>query len=121
MFSSNLSSRRRIVINGDDFGFSSGVNQAIIKAHSEGVLTSTSLMITGDAVYEAIAAARAHEQLAVGLHLVLVCGKAALPPDQIPHLVDSTGNFSNSAAILKRATNSIKQPTRNCGRKFVPS
>jgi len=99
MFSSNLSSRRRIVINGDDFGFSSGVNQAIIKAHSEGVLTSTSLMITGDAASDAIAAARAHPQLAVGLHLVLVCGKAVLPPDQIPHLVDSTGNFSNSAAI----------------------
>ncbi|MDF5714766.1 MAG: hopanoid biosynthesis-associated protein HpnK [Rhizonema sp. NSF051] len=99
MFSSNLSSRRRIVINGDDFGFSSGVNQAIIQAHSEGVLTSTSLMITGDAVTEAIFSARAHPQLAVGLHLVLVCGEAVLPPDQIPHLVDSRGNFSNSATI----------------------
>ncbi|BAZ51623.1 YdjC-like protein [Nostoc sp. NIES-4103] len=89
-------SRRFVIINGDDFGFSRGVNQAIIQAHEQGVLTSTSLMVTGDAADEAIALARTHPNLAVGLHLVLVCGRAVLPPSQIPHLVDSMGNFSNS-------------------------
>ncbi|MBE9038843.1 hopanoid biosynthesis-associated protein HpnK [aff. Roholtiella sp. LEGE 12411] len=89
-------SHRRIIINGDDFGFSCGVNQAIVKAHEQGVLTSTSLMVTGEAAEEAIALAHTHPNLAVGLHLVLVCGRAVLPPDQIPHLVDSKGNFSNS-------------------------
>ncbi|AFY34552.1 hopanoid biosynthesis-associated protein HpnK [Calothrix sp. PCC 7507] len=87
---------RFAIINGDDFGFSHGVNQAIIQAHEQGVLTSTSLMVTGDAVEEAIALANTHPNLAVGLHLVLVCGQSALPPSQIPHLVDSLGNFSNS-------------------------
>jgi hopanoid biosynthesis associated protein HpnK len=87
---------RFAIINGDDFGFSHGVNQAIIQAHEQGVLTSTSLMVTGDAAEEAIALARNHPNLAVGLHLVLVCGKSALPPSQIPLLVDSLGNFSNS-------------------------
>ncbi|MFN6567926.1 hopanoid biosynthesis-associated protein HpnK [Dendronalium sp. ChiSLP03b] len=89
-------SPRFVIINGDDFGFSNGVNQAIIKSHEQGVLTSTSLMVTGDAVEEAIALARTHPNLAVGLHLVLVCGRAILPPSQIPHLVDSMGNFSDS-------------------------
>ncbi|MDZ7960544.1 MAG: hopanoid biosynthesis-associated protein HpnK [Aulosira sp. DedQUE10] len=87
---------RRVIINGDDFGFSAGVNQAIIQAYEQGVLTSTSLMITGDAAEEAIAWARNHPNLAVGLHLVLVCGRSVLPPSQIPHLVDSQGNFSDS-------------------------
>ncbi|WP_017654773.1 hopanoid biosynthesis-associated protein HpnK [Fortiea contorta] len=87
---------RFAIINGDDFGFSHGVNQAIIQAHEQGVLTSTSLMVTGDAAEEAIAWARNHPSLAVGLHLVLVCGQSALPPSQIPHLVDAMGNFSNS-------------------------
>ncbi|MCY7274968.1 MAG: ChbG/HpnK family deacetylase, partial [Phormidesmis sp. CAN_BIN44] len=86
---------RRLIINGDDFGFSSGVNQAIIEAHEQGVLTSTSLMVTGDAFEEAVTLAKAHPTLAVGLHLVLACGRSALPPDQIPHLVDAHGNFSN--------------------------
>jgi hopanoid biosynthesis associated protein HpnK len=81
------------VINGDDFGFSSGVNRAIIQAHEQGVLTSTSLMVTGAAFEEAVALAKAHPTLAVGLHLVVGCGKSVLPPDQIPHLVDAGGNF----------------------------
>ena len=89
------SGRRFVVINGDDFGFSSGVNRAIIEAHERGVLTSTSLMVTGQAFDEAVALAEAHPKLAVGLHLVLGKGKAVLPPSQIPHLVDSDGNFSN--------------------------
>ena len=85
-----------LIINADDFGFSQGVNAAIIKAHEEGILTSTSLMVSGDAAQEAIALSRNYPNLAVGLHLVLVCGKSVLPPVQIPHLVDSQGNFSNN-------------------------
>ncbi|MEA5528970.1 hopanoid biosynthesis-associated protein HpnK [Dolichospermum sp. UHCC 0684] len=85
-----------LVINADDFGFSDDVNTAIIQAHEEGILTSTSLMVTGDAAQNAIALAKNHPHLAVGLHLVLVCGKSVLPPAQIPNLVDSQGNFSNN-------------------------
>ena len=85
-----------LIINADDFGFSQGVNAAIIQAHEEGILTSTSLMVSGDAAQEAIALAKNHPHLAVGLHLVLVCGKSVLPPAQIPNLVDSQGNFSNN-------------------------
>lgn len=88
-----------LIINADDFGFSQGVNAAIIQAHEEGILTSTSLMVSGDAAQEAIALAKNHPQLAVGLHLVLVCGKSVLPPSQIPHLVDSQGNFSNDPTL----------------------
>jgi chitin disaccharide deacetylase len=94
-----MSTRRTVIINGDDFGFSHGVNQAIIKAHQHGVLTSTSLMVTGAAFSEAVDLARAHPDLGVGLHLVLVCGRSALPKDQIPHLVDEKGNFSNDPTV----------------------
>jgi hopanoid biosynthesis associated protein HpnK len=97
IFSKSPSRRRLMIINGDDFGFSKGVNQAIIKAHKQGVLTSTSLMVTGEAAEEAVALARTHPNLGVGLHLVLVCGKSALPPREIPYLVDSDGNFSSDS------------------------
>ena len=89
------SSQRHLIVNGDDFGFSSGVNQAIIAAHEQGILTSTSLMVTGAAFAEAVELARARPRLAVGLHLVLACGRSVLPHSQIPHLVDRAGNFSN--------------------------
>ncbi|MEC4814444.1 MAG: hopanoid biosynthesis-associated protein HpnK [Scytonema sp. PMC 1069.18] len=90
--------RRLIIFNADDFGFSTGVNQGIIKAHQQGVLTSTSLMVTGQAFDEAVSLAKAHPNLAVGLHLVLDSEKAVLSPQQIPHLVDSKGNFSEKQA-----------------------
>lgn len=92
---SSQSHRRFVIVNGDDFGISSGVNRAIIEAHQRGVLTSTSLMVAGLAFDEAVALAHDNPKLAVGLHLVLGRGQAVLPREQIPHLVDSNGNFSD--------------------------
>lgn len=88
--------RRYAVVNGDDFGFSEGVNSAIIQAHTQGVLTSTSLMVTGAAFEQAVALAQSHPSLGVGLHLTLVCGQSALSAKEIPHLVDRSGSFSQS-------------------------
>jgi chitin disaccharide deacetylase len=87
---------RYAVVNGDDFGFSEGVNSAIIQAHTQGVLTSTSLMVTGAAFEQAVALARSHPSLGVGLHLTLVCGQSALPAEKIPHLANRSGSFSQS-------------------------
>ena len=84
---------RKLIVNGDDFGRSSRINEAILRAHREGILTSASLMVTGEAFAEAVAMARQTPSLAVGLHLVLVGGRAALPPGEIPHLVDKEGFF----------------------------
>ncbi len=81
------------MVTADDFGFSHGVNQAILRAHRDGIVTSTSLMVTGDAAAEAVAIARANPDLAVGLHLVVVSGRAALAPEEIPALVDARGLF----------------------------
>ena len=85
----------QIVLNADDFGASASINAAVMQAHRRGVLTSASLMVTGDAAAEAVALAREAPDLAVGLHIVVACGKAALPPTQIPHIVDQDGQFPN--------------------------
>ncbi|MEO6723985.1 MAG: hopanoid biosynthesis-associated protein HpnK [Blastocatellia bacterium] len=86
-----------LIINGDDFGYSEAVNRAIIQAHREGVLTSASLMVNERSAAEAVAMAKANPSLAVGLHLVLVLGRAALPHSEIPHITDAAGNFTNSS------------------------
>lgn len=85
---------QKIIMNADDFGRSASINEAVMLAHRQGVLTSASLMVTGEAVDEAVALARQTPTLAVGLHLVVVSGPAALPPKEISHLVDSRGYFS---------------------------
>jgi hopanoid biosynthesis associated protein HpnK len=88
-----MKNKRILIVTGDDFGLSSGVNRAIIKAHQEGVLTSASLMVTGRAFEEAVELARANPRLSVGLHIVLLQGRSALPHEKIPRLVDTNGNF----------------------------
>lgn len=85
--------KKRLIVNGDDFGRSPRVNEVIIRAHREGILTSASLMVTGEAFAEAVALARETPSLAVGLHLVLAGGRAVLTPAEIPHLVDGRGFF----------------------------
>jgi predicted glycoside hydrolase/deacetylase ChbG (UPF0249 family) len=57
-----------LIFNADDFGASGGVNRGILKCHTRGVVTSTSLMVTGRAVREAVAMSRDHPALAIGLH-----------------------------------------------------
>jgi predicted glycoside hydrolase/deacetylase ChbG (UPF0249 family) len=59
---------RYLIFNADDFGASHGVNRGIIDSHTKGVLTSTSLMVTGRALDEAIELSRQHPDLAIGLH-----------------------------------------------------
>jgi chitin disaccharide deacetylase len=87
---------RRLIVNADDFGASSSINRAVVQAHQHGILTTASLMVNGAAVNEAIELARQNPKLGVGLHLSLAFGTSALPPREIPGLVDAQGNFSNS-------------------------
>lgn len=86
-----------LIINGDDFGYSEAVNRAIVQAHRAGVLTSASLMVNESAADQAIALAKANPNLAVGLHLVLVLGRAALPHSEIPHIANSEQRFAESS------------------------
>lgn len=84
---------KKLIINADDFGLSTGANRAVITAFREGILTSASLMVGGNAFPEAVGMARENLGLQVGLHLTLVQGRAVLPPRDIPGLVDAEGNF----------------------------
>jgi hopanoid biosynthesis associated protein HpnK len=87
-----------VIFIADDFGRSSGINRAVLRAHRDGVLTSASLMVTGDAAGEAVALARDAPDLAVGLHLVLSDARPALSPGEIPTLVRGGDRFPANPA-----------------------
>ncbi|MGH7942003.1 MAG: hopanoid biosynthesis-associated protein HpnK [Limisphaerales bacterium] len=89
-------SARRLIVNADDFGLSDSVNRAVVRAHREGILTSASLMVNEPGFDQAVRLARENPELGVGLHLTLLHGHCALPPSEIPGLVNSRGEFSNS-------------------------
>jgi predicted glycoside hydrolase/deacetylase ChbG (UPF0249 family) len=89
---------RNLIITADDFGAAREVNDAVEQAHRHGALRAASLMVTAPAAADAVARAKALPSLRVGLHLVLVDGRPALPAAQIPNLVDRDGFFRNDMA-----------------------
>lgn len=84
-----------LIITADDFGLHPSVNLAVEEACRHGVLSAASLMVGAPAAQDAVERARANPGLRVGLHLVLADGRAVLPADAIPDLVDLDGNFGS--------------------------
>ncbi|MGA7384791.1 MAG: hopanoid biosynthesis-associated protein HpnK [Methylocella sp.] len=98
-----------LVITADDFGLSEEVNEAIEVAHRTGLLRAAGLMVAGPAALDAVRRARRLPELRIGLHIVLVEGRPALPPAQISDLVDGRGNlradmFWLGVDIIRRST-----------------
>lgn len=93
----------QLIVNADDFGASEEVNEAVIRGFRQGVLTSCSLMVTGEAFQQAVRLAQENPRLAVGIHLVVVAGRSVLSIAEIPHLIDARGKFPDNpvAAGLK--------------------
>lgn len=93
--------KKQLIINADDFGIHPAVNEAVRKAATEGILTSTSLMAGGDAFDEAVEMARSMPSLGIGIHLTLVGGiKPVLPPSEVPSLTWDKGVFCHDYGKL---------------------
>jgi predicted glycoside hydrolase/deacetylase ChbG (UPF0249 family) len=91
--------KRYLIVNADDLGLSRGVNRAIFEAHDRGIVTSASLMATGDEFDDAIAGALARPNLGVGVHLVLHDEKPVAPVSRIPALVGPDGRMRSLGAV----------------------
>jgi len=84
---------KRVIFSADDFGLDPAVNDAVEIAHRDGLLAATSLMVGEAAAEPAVAIARRHPGLRVGLHVALVEATPVSDPADIPDLVDAAGRF----------------------------
>jgi chitin disaccharide deacetylase len=91
---------KQLIFNADDFGMTRGVNEGIVRAHRDGVLTSATLMANGLAFEDAVNKALENPKLGVGCHLVLVGGKPVAPPERVHSLLDAQGNLPDSIAVF---------------------
>jgi predicted glycoside hydrolase/deacetylase ChbG (UPF0249 family) len=78
---------RRLILNADDFGLTSGINRAVAELHRAGALTSATLMANGPAFDDAVAVASSNPTLSVGCHIVLTDGIPVCHPHDIPTLL----------------------------------
>lgn len=91
-----------LIVSADDFGYTRGVNRAILEACRNGVVTSASLLANGAAFEDAVGGALAEPQLDVGCHLNFVEGNPVSPRERIPRLVGSDGRFRTAWQLATR-------------------
>ncbi len=92
---------RRLIVNADDFGFTRGVNRAIVEAHISGVVTSSTLMANGSAFEHAAQMAKTVPNLSVGCHVVLLDGKPVLDTQNIRTLLSHVSGSARFRDGLK--------------------
>jgi hopanoid biosynthesis associated protein HpnK len=101
---------KRLIVNADDFGVTRGVNRGIIRCFREGIVTSTTIMANGDAFEDAVELARANPELGVGVHVVLIGGRALAPREQVGRLAGEDGELPKTvkSLILKASARLIR-------------
>jgi predicted glycoside hydrolase/deacetylase ChbG (UPF0249 family) len=75
---------KRLIVNADDLGMCDAVDEGIIKAHREGIVSSATLLACGESAAHAAALALENPGLGVGVHLCLTRLKPLSGPAQIP-------------------------------------
>jgi hopanoid biosynthesis associated protein HpnK len=93
---------KQLIVNADDFGYTRGVNRAIVEGYRNGIITSTSLMANGAAFEDAVERAQGEPGLDVGCHLNLVEGAPVSLPETVPHLVGADGRFHRLPSLALR-------------------
>lgn len=93
---------KTLIVNADDFGLCEGVNAAILDAYAAGSLSSTTLMVNGDAAAAAAQLALRHPGLGVGLHFNLTLGRPSADPREIPGLLLPDGTFPARGVLARR-------------------
>ena len=92
---------RYLIVNADDFGLSESVNQGILAAHDEGIVTSASLMVERPAAHEAADLARERPRLGLGLHVEVGRWRVSWLPKR--------GSARSAAVVERRAAEDLQR------------
>ena len=91
----------KVIVTADDFGLTRSATDTVLQCFDNGSLTRVSIIPNGYAVEYALGEWQKRSgRLSLSIHLNLTEGKALSKPKDIPHLVDSRGNFKHSPFSL---------------------
>ena len=86
----------KLLVQGDDFGFTRAVTDGIVDSIDRGILRNTGLFANMPSAVYAVSFMEARPQVCFGLDFNIVSGPCCANPAEIPHLVDAEGNFIRS-------------------------
>ncbi len=93
---------KQLIVNADDLGLHPSVNNGIFRAHREGIVTSTTILIGGSAFTQAVEGLKDNPELGVGIHLCLVDQEPVSEPEKIRSLVKEGGRLPSSHKVFMR-------------------
>lgn len=82
-----------LIVNADDFGLTKSINEGIAKAYKEGIVTSSSLMPTGEAFEDALDLIKDFKLDSIGAHLSLTETTPVADSAKIPTLIAKDNKF----------------------------
>ncbi len=101
---------RYLIVNADDFGLTKSINEGIVKAYTQGIVTSSSLMPTGEAFEDALERINNFKLGSIGAHLSLTETSPVADPAKIPSLIAKDNKFhkNHNEFLIKFLLKSIK-------------
>jgi len=90
-----MSKNKLVIIHADDFGRTAGINRAIAKGYSEGIITSTSILANTPNFEDAAKFAKIHPDLDIGIHLTIIGGRSISDPKKVKSLLNKDETFHN--------------------------
>ena len=87
------------------------MNRAIVQAHTNGVVTSSTLMANGRAFADAVQLAKVSPKLSVGCHVVLIDGQPILNTATLPTIADPEGFRDGLKSFAARALAGRMKPS----------
>ena len=91
----------KLLVQGDDYGFTRGVTYGIIDAIDNGILTCTGMFTNMEIAPWAAEFIKERPNFCFGIDFNLVSGPSVSPKEEIPHLVDENGRFIRSNVRVK--------------------
>ena len=82
---------RCLIVNADDFGWTEGINEAIVDSHSRGIVTSATLLAGGAGANDAVRLAGSTPSLGVGVHLSYHFGGLLIDPRRLSAIYRNDG------------------------------
>ncbi len=92
----------KLIVNADDFGYFRSVSDGIMRAHHDGIVTATTLLVAAPDSERASRLARSAPKLDVGVHLNLTLDRPLNDFSRRRTLVDESGRFFRPSELLKR-------------------
>ena len=98
-----MSTPRLLIVNADDYGLTEAVSAGILRAHREGIVTSTSVLAVAPGFARSGPWLADEGELGIGVHLAVVGeDPPLLSAAEVPTLVDRRGRFAISWRVFLR-------------------